>query len=462
MNKKNFEKLIITRNSKNGITLIALVITIVILVIISGVVINATLGDNGLLAKVQEARDLYLNAQLDEELKLNELEFEVAQQNLPKNTSETEAGTIVKLPSEWGKKAVKYISTDTGNEIVSVTKVASVYAVAVGGGKSVPVPYKFYYVGGTLDSGVVISDNEADKNKYADDEDGDIPKDLAGNQFVWIPCDAEDYKKVVWKNSSNAEFFNAKHYDITTNGDELAYVEKYGGFYVGRYEAGKGSTTTSGSVQIGANLENTGWHYADWSVKNKTISGNVASKADETPYYHADYYTSLELANRMYKTDYVRSGLLTGTMWDAMLNFIRTDNTKDVTNSDWGNYYNKAITMDSGKYRIINSDGSETSTNVWTNGVNGSTKFVTTTDTRYLLTTGASEQVKAKNLYDVAGNLWEWTAEMSNNADNYYRMMLRGGSFNDYYGVFPACYRLTCTATSTDTNFGFRVALFLK
>ena len=77
----------------------------------------------------------------------------------------------------------------------------------------------------------------------------------------------------------------------------------------------------------------------------------------------------------------------------------------------------------------------------------------------YLLTTGASEQVKTKNLYDVAGNLWEWTTEVSYNTDNAYRMMLRGGSFNNTPSSNPACFRNNNNAINTNTNNGFRPVL---
>ena len=158
----------------------------------------------------------------------------------------------------------------------------------------------------------------------------------------------------------------------------------------------------------------------------------------------------------MYKTDSVQSGLATGTMWDAMMNFI---GSSKVSSTLWGNYLNTQITLESGKYRAISSDGSETASNVWTDG----TGFKTNTSTRYLLTTGSSEEVKQKNLYDVAGNLFEWTQEASFYSNTYNRnYMIRGGSFNHSYSDRPACYRSSITATYTYTFSGFRPALYIK
>lgn len=156
--------------NKNGITLIALVITIVILVILAGVAINLTVGENGLLRKAKLAKEEYNNAVASEEEQLNELYAYLTSGDLPENTPENpqDIGTLVKLPSKWETITPCEVSLTDGSIVTASAKVASVYAVSVGQGKTVPVPKGFYYVGGTLDTGVVISDKEADsylKNK---------------------------------------------------------------------------------------------------------------------------------------------------------------------------------------------------------------------------------------------------------------------------------------------------------
>ena len=153
-------------NSKNrGITLIALIITIVVLIILASVAINITLGNNGIINRAKNARQEFVNAQEHEQAQINDLEYQLANglydnDSLPENTEENPqaVGTIVKLPDEWATEAARYISTENGNTVTSVTKVATVYAVSIGNGKSVPVPYGFYYVGGDLETGVIISD----------------------------------------------------------------------------------------------------------------------------------------------------------------------------------------------------------------------------------------------------------------------------------------------------------------
>ncbi len=214
----------------HGITLISLVITIILLIILAGVGINLALGENGLFNKAKYAKEKYLNSQVEEEKALNELYEELGLLgDLPENTPETEAGKIVRMPNTWETTLPAYVSDKDGKEVVSSRKVASVYAVSAGNGNTIPVPLGFYYVGGTIDSGVVISDNKEDQNKYAGQDD--VSKELKGNQFVWIPCTIDEYHKIDFEKE------NAK-WDMETQTLEYVQIKKYNGFYIGRYEAG--------------------------------------------------------------------------------------------------------------------------------------------------------------------------------------------------------------------------------
>ena len=200
MKSKDVKEKIKNRLGKiQGITLITLVITIVLLIILAGITINIGLGENGLFTRAKEARNKYLTAEKEEEKMLNELYKELGiEEELPENTQETEAGTVVKTPEKWKTTLPNYINAQTGEQVKESYKVSSVYAVAVGNGKSVPVPLEFYYVGGNLESGIVISDNIEDKNKDAGK--ADVTKELKGNQFVWIPCTISDYHKIDFRN----------------------------------------------------------------------------------------------------------------------------------------------------------------------------------------------------------------------------------------------------------------------
>ena len=264
--------------AKKGITLISLVITIILLIILAGIGINLSLGENGLFNKAKYAKNKYLNAQRQEEEGLNELYEELGLiGELSENTKETEAGKIVRMPNTWETILPRYVSDKDGSEVVPSKKVASVYAVSAGNGNTIPVPLGFYYVGGTIESGVVISDNKEDQNKYAGKED--VSKELKGNQFVWIPCTINEYNKIDWGKES------AK-WPLETNTIEYMQIEKYSGFYIGRYEAGvatlnKETNEFENSVTFNENaslyeavtvqtgIDNWGWQNYRYTVRCK-------------------------------------------------------------------------------------------------------------------------------------------------------------------------------------------------
>ena len=397
---KNFTK------QKKGITLIALIITVIVMLILTGVTINMVFGDNGLIGKAGVAVGQYKSAEQEELDMLNEIEkamwsdwksSENKVQELPENTEETEPGTKVKMPENWYITTPAYVSTEDGSVVQKSVQVASVYAVAVGGGKTVPVPDGFYYVGGDLDTGVIISDDpddqydgETDKTTYA------YTTSLKGNQFVWIPCTLSNYHKTdKWNNveqkptSSYTNYSNC-YWDTTIADAETTQVRKYGGFYVGRYEAGLATSIdefTTTQQHTGAN-----------QIYNK--AGVPQSRAGQIPWMFIDWNTAKTNAESMYNTNYVRSGLITGTQWDVMLNWMndnKADRSMLTSGSNWGNYNNTTLSNVTGKYCTINSsNGSMTSawqTANWTGDTKKPTGY-------YLLSTGSTEDVKKKNIYE--------------------------------------------------------------
>ena len=86
--KKNKLKCKNNLKATYGITLITLVITIILLIILSGVMISIGLGENGLFSKAKEARDKYLGASEKEKEELNELYQELEIEDLLENTKE--------------------------------------------------------------------------------------------------------------------------------------------------------------------------------------------------------------------------------------------------------------------------------------------------------------------------------------------------------------------------------------
>ena len=527
--------------SIKGITLVALVITIVILLILAGISIQA-ITNTGLFenakraveeskyASAEEKVKMAVMASYDEKASLNKdllkdslnkidginpkvtevtwdlkvnvdgYEFEITevgtitclgrkdQEKLPENSKDNpqEAGKEVALKEGWGEETATIVKTSDGTEVTGLTKVSTVYAVSVGNGETVPVPKGFFYVGGSVDTGVIISDNEADKyDGKTDKTTHEYATKLKGNQFVWIPCTINEYTKIDFGMQSMASW------DRTTGSAEYAQIQKYGGFYVGRYEAGvstldettntfkdsvtfNNSASLFNSVTAGTGINGWGWQNYDFIARGKVITdsnypnkatGNIVEKANSIPYYHVDYYTALEMSERLYSNNsYVQSGLITGTQWDMMMKFLSdSSNYSDMKSTQWGNYDNVALSNLRGYYTNVNSsngstDGFKDASSLTTNSGTGS--YV-------LLTTGSTEQVLRKGLYDVAGNLWEWTQETSYIANlsyntSYNTYNLRGGSVYGAYASSPACYRAYNCAPHTSTDFGFRPVLYIK
>ena len=75
-----------------------------------------------------------------------------------------------------------------------------------------------------------------------------------------------------------------------------------------------------------------------------------------------------------------------------------------------------------------------------------------------LLTTGAHEDFEIMNIYDIAGNVWEWTLEKTYSAGN--RCAFRGGYYSNNGSYGPASYRNYGNATRSLFNIGFRVSLY--
>lgn len=455
-------------NNNSGITLIALIVTIIVLLILAGVTINLAIKDNGIFKRVANAATAYNNAEQKEDQAMKDVASEIDKyaglyesDSLPENTKDTKQGTLVKLKDGWGAQTVSYVATSGNNKgkevsIADKQKVATVYAVSVGNGDTVPVPYGFYYVGGDLSLGVIISDNSQDAyDEKTDKTTYDYRKSLVGNQFVWIPCTSENYVKIT-SYTANA------NYDKFPNSGERAQIEKYGGFYVGRYEAGLEANTSGfndstikGKVSVVTDKYGHSWGWQSYTFT--TTSGKPVSKAGLVPWYHADYSTAFNVAENMYKgNSYVNSGLLTGTMWDQMIAKIGDANAKDK-----GNYYDSSYSTGTLLHSTVDSSGNSSA---WT-----TTSTTKSASSYMILETGSTASYERYHVYDTAGNLWEWTNEVSyvasvkyNNDDSLSSYMLRGGSFNNASTSFPASYRAYNAAGYPGTNDGFRVALYLK
>ena len=170
------------------------------------------------------------------------------------------------------------------------------------------------------------------------------------------------------------------------------------------------------------------------------------------------------------------SSLMFGVQWDLVLKHIEVKEVAKGTalatiqsalrsdSKDWGNYSNATFTINRGKYADYKS---YTLSTTWTpynqttsnNFVNvSSVKQVQSGSDGILLTTGASDTCKKMNIYDLAGNVEEWTLEYTNNSAN--SCARRSGNYQASGSNIPASSRNLNPATTSVGTVGFRTALF--
>ena len=299
------------------------------------------------------------------------------------------------------------------------------------------IPNGFTYSEGEKETGLVIKD---------------VSAGITDNEYVWVPVEGtlktEAFMTDEWfTNNWGDSFGNLFADDIASAGytPMKTSVEKYNGFYVSRYEAG------ADTISTGSNLAMGGIALKPLSQKNKYVWNNIPWDSSGN-YLGDDTQTGAALVSKnAYKDNTaVASSLLYGAQYDAMLNYINTTSTSVTNSTTWGNHYDSSITVSAGAKKSTDNGSS------YTNISTATTKPV---NTAWLLTTGASEQSKAKNIYDVAGNVWEWTYEVYT---AYNLRVIRSGSF-DYSGAdYPAAYRDGFYPDSSVSVCGFRFALYIK
>ena len=276
-------------------------------------------------------------------------------------------------------------------------------------------------------------------------------------QYTATYRDNTDFSDVYYADDKNVGWFaDATAYNNLKN-SMLKSVYENGGFYVGRYEAGIIENRTSKS--------------ATNSDGKYTIEGmpTPVSKADAYPYTWVTRTQAQNLASKV-NSGTKTSSLMFGVQWDLMLAFMSKDTAK-ITSTDIltknsktiGNYLNSTFDLNRGKYKLENQ---------WNNFDKALGSIVVSNETTgkmkkteqssfsngILLTTGGTEQSKIMNIYDVAGNVVEWTLEKSSN-DSYPCANRGGGSNSDGSGN-PAAYRGNGSTTSADNVIGFRLSLW--
>ena len=549
----------VNKKNNRGVTLIALVVTIIVLLILAGVGISTLTGEDGIITNAQKAQVATVEAEVVDRMNLaysslkteatikmsteagykpvehieelaqvvaKELGVKAQKEEVPEVVTNgkyhvyyQDGGTTITMLYGDNRFSLKAGSVSKNNLYANIRGVINLSTTGVtytkeparaeenaqnpsqgeimvenreykdSEGKIAIIPKGFCVVKGTdpISKGLVISDVEND----------DMENSKGGNQFVWIPVDGENLKyeqhKYVDTNADdhknpledtgngNWKTWQYRNYtgwtDIEENAESVAQNK---GFYVGRYEAGipkeapfysdgDGSTYWQqyySNDELGKNSLTEG-SYAN-TYKNKNLTTYVPVSKKNTPSWNwISQINAKEISSKMYGEEKgVTSQLIDSYAYDTIAQWL-SNSSYNVTNStSWGNYNNSEYEIN-GPYAKHEFRNILYPAYTWNNGI-----YEKKNEDRFEIATGSSERNKANNIYDFAGNMWEWTTETrtgtiidenGNISPEGTFVVLRGGCLSNYGNERAVSNRHGNVTTGTiDLNFGFRVVLYIK
>ncbi len=496
-------------NNKKGITLIALVVTVVVLIILAGVSINAVLGDNGIIKKANQAASVTKEAEVKEAINRTILEFYLtndyetledflkakAEDGSIDSVTKNADGTLTVKKGNYsvtvenktnssggggsggstggetqtpeitvGEIKVVADSTGTGSAITDANSVYLgntlyiTFSHSITGGTTVvdkTIPYAVtkngtytFTVTGTVNGKSYTKNVSVEVNQFKDVyeymqtntkvtySDGDvwipegfkIAKDSAStvqggvviedkdlNQFVWVPvATLADYKRTWYTGWSPFS-----DYSEALPEDEKTSVERYKGFYIGRYEAGDKESTVAKTLR-----------------SSNDVTKTVTIKANQAPYNNVRRTQAVSLAEGFAtKQGYkAKTKLVSSYAWDTTIAFLQKVNSDYGSSSEEGNYNDKTFS-----YTDITGASQTKASN-----------------SQVLVPTGQTTPVC--NIYDMGGNVWEWTTESCSDTSSPYAR--RGGYYDSFFATYPAGFRDGYSDRANDI-IGFRLTLFM-
>ena len=399
-----------------GITLIALVVTIVVLLILAGVVIATLNGNDNIIKNANTAVGKYNEKANEEQSVLDTLEEKLKEYTNGGSSNPTtpeEPGTPPTTPTVDSNGLATIPTTikpdEKNNPNLQIVIPVGFAPAILQTGKTQSLPGQDGSVKNKMPASQWNNITAEDINK------GIVVVDADGNEFVWIPITdtskfarsafgktlaATSTENAYWEDTTTIEYTNMVN-SITSNK----------GFYVARYEASADSSSTKAQSKRGATT---------WTSISQTDAITKSANYNSTLHSHLMY----------------------GIEWDSILN--------------WLNGNAKISSSTSGETKTMALGDLQTNSCSWGNYKNSTGNAATNSGSKQ--TTGKSEYWKANNIYDLAGNVWEWTQEKWSTGAH---RASRGGDYNNLGDTSPAAYRLNGGASTSYGSVGFRSSFYL-
>ena len=415
---------------ERGITLIALVVTIVVLLILAGVSVNALFGNSGIIEKAKEAQNAMDKAKENDEKGINELTNWLYNQ-----VNGTTGGTTGGDDTSTTPK----ISTLVGKVVDKNTKAEDAY------GNKITIPKGFKVVAHGTAAGSATYTYSGD-NIPAVQDGIVIENGTDGNQFVWVPVGTIKNKN----NTTNTITLGRYEFDSNTGAlksntpvqvasvenctQEVTINTNYKELSV--FRAGNSATDSTAQNATARNLEefisttlaNGGYYIARFEASG--TASKITSKYNQTVLGNITQPNAAKVAREMYgevkeNNELVyASDLINSYAWDTAIIFIQTYSTE----TDASSYASK----------------------------NKSTSFANT----------GRNNDKYCNIWDMSGNAFEWTTEYSTYSigSSFYICVYRGGYYDTDRGrtyYYPS-NRFNFNTINSSRNFGLRSLLYVK
>ena len=425
-----------------GITLIALVVTIVVLLILSAVAIGLSIGDNGIIKQAQDATDRWKEGSQQEQNALGDLAYFInsstqGPQELSVTVSQTENSFTIKVELEEENPNMEYEYYVDG-ELKSKTNLNEYTQEVTLEEKEPYIPTGFTHTTGEVDSGYVIKDTNN------------------GNEFVWVPVAGKKYTVYV-KASDGRNNYQSDEIEIAVSeltrtlkstgvtydnwyeeeGDvqdkkSIAYFKKSvaenGGFYMGRYEMGMPGQKSGDEPTL------------DFTNEARNIKGTPVCVAEVMPWTNIDYDVAKENIESMYNGE-VQSAMLNSYARTTTINWTGTNLVGNRNDIFWDNMYSikgSCYIIDyfqEGGYTYLKeykAGGELTGA-----GVSGASILLAMG--AKLLNNNTNQQFSfvLNNIYELAGNSGEWSTEIRKDGNSH---RISGGSFKNGQGIIDGSF----------------------